>query len=186
MARALLIGVTGTPGSGKSSFASTLSKKTGFKAVEINSVLESLHAYRTDRDGTKIADLKKLEKAIKKTAGKGNLILVGHLAQELDLPYSCMIVMRIGIGKLNARLERRKYGKAKLVENLVCEATDYCGAMSRKRPGPVLEIETEREKAAAVKAVKSGFKDVAPALLRPKSKMKEFAGFIKGHRQLGL
>lgn len=186
MGKTVLIGVTGSPASGKSLFSSQLSKATGIAAIEINSVLNKTGSFSSVwKDGTKVADLKHLERALKHEIGGRDAILVGHLAQELSLPYDVVIVVRARIGILFSRMRKRGYGREKVNENLISEATDYCGSVARRSCSNVIEVETQQEKHAAIAAIKSGRR--IPARLREeKDKLPEFAAFIRAHRKLGL
>jgi broad-specificity NMP kinase len=187
MRKAILIGVTGTPASGKSTFARSLSSKTGIRAIEINSVARRSNAFSgTMKDGTKIVNLERLERALRAELRQGNAILVGHLAQELDLPYSMIVVVREDIGTLYRRMKARRYGREKINENLACEATDCCGYAAGQRCKAVIEVETAGERRAAAAAIASGKEGRLAAMKARKDKMREFAAFIREHKNLGL
>ncbi len=184
----ILIGVTGTPAAGKSTFAASLSRATGIKSIEINSVLESSHSfYWKSKDGEKVARLKPLGKRLAAMTEGADAILVGHLAQELDLEYDCMIVVRAGIPVLAKRMGSRRYGLAKIRENLACEAVDCCAPRLPRLAGRVFEVETKAEKAEMIRAVVLGSWRAGVRGLRvQKNKMPEFEAFIRKHRYMGL
>lgn len=183
---AMLIGVTGTPASGKSTFARELSKRTGFECIEINSVLQSSRSlYDSAPNGEKVARLKPLGRRLRLMTKGKDAVIVGHLAQELDLPYGMIIVVRAEIGALYTRMRARHYDREKINDNLVCEATDYCGSVAGRVCGNVAEVGTEAEKRAAISAIAAG--RAVPAKLRlQKDRMQEFAAFIRAHKKLGL
>lgn len=186
--RHLLVGITGTPASGKSTFASSLSKATGMRKIEINAVLGgSSSLYRRSKAGERVAKLKPLERRLRSLTAGTDAILVGHLAQELDLPYDCMIVVRAGIRTLADRMRARGYNLPKTRENLACEALDCCAPAGARRCGDVFEVETDREKAAMVRAVVLGsWRTGLRPLRRRKNKMPQFAAFIRKNRGMGL
>ncbi len=186
--RHLLIGITGTPASGKSRFAKALSKAAGIEAVEINSVVASSRSlYTESAGGEKIARLKPLERRLRGlTAGK-SVILVGHLAQEVNLQYGCIIIVRASIPVLARRLKGRGYRPSKVNENLTCEAVDCCGIKSQELSSNTFEVETDGEKREMIRAIISGsWRHGAGRLRRQKNKMLEFEAFIRKNRRMGL
>lgn len=187
MGKSTLVGVTGTPGAGKSTFARRLAKATGFSLLEVNSVIESDRAlYRLSGSGEKIARLLPLGRRIRKLVKGNNTVLVGHLVQDLELKYDCIIVVRHGIADLMKRLSARGYGKPKIRENLVCEALDCCGVKAAEIAREVFEVETEREKARMLSMMRSGRWRTTKDLTSQKDKMREFERFISKNRGIGL
>jgi adenylate kinase len=130
----LLIGITGTPGVGKTYFSKLLEKKLKSfgitpKVIEINDVVLKAHAYnRTDKSGSKIIIRKKLRDGIKKEINSsGVTIVVGHLLPETDLHPDICIVLRQDLKTLAERLAQRHYSIEKIRENLLAEAYDDIG-----------------------------------------------------------
>ena len=146
----LLIGITGTPGTGKSYFARHLARKlteNGIRPVliEINDIVESERAFTgEDEFGSKIISVRALSNAIKKrTDIDGVIILVGHLMPETKVDLDICVVLRLGLPKLARRLERRNYPIAKIRENLISEAYDDIGTRMPKMSKEVYEADTE-------------------------------------------
>lgn len=182
----LIIGVTGTPASGKTEFARALSKKAKIIVVELNDIIASRKSfYRKAENGELVVNLKPLELYVKREICRKDVILVGHLAQELRLPYSMIIVTRAEMGDMYKRLVDRGYNREKIRENMVCEAVDYCGVMARRACRDVYEAEGASEKKAIISALAK--KRAPPSVLkREKSRAADFAAFIKRHRGLGF
>ncbi len=168
----LLIGITGTPGTGKSYFARHLARrlaKNGVQPVliEINDIVESERAFTgKDEFGSKIVSVRALSNAIKKRTGiDGVIILVGHLLPETKVNPDICVVLRLGLPKLARRLERRNYPVAKIRENLIAEAYDDIGMRISKMSKEVYEADTEfryLELMAYILQVASGKKAVKP------------------------
>ncbi len=194
MHKCICIGVTGTPASGKSTFARKLAHALNAKLIEINDVLEKAHAYRIEKASKeKIANIPKLTNAINKelaASASGICILVGHLLPDLDINCSAVFVIRASFAVLKERMEKRGYKKQKIAENLAAEAIDYCGVNSKRASKNVYEIETDAEKKAAIAAIKAlletGKQEKLASLKKQKDKMEEFRRFISNNRDFGL
>src|SRR3989338_11076617 len=83
-----IIIVTGTPGSGKTTFAKRLSKKPGFEYIDVNKLISKhkLHQGYDPKLKTKIVDTKKLSNFlisyVKKSKAKG-VVIDSHLSHFL-------------------------------------------------------------------------------------------------------
>ncbi len=164
MRRSFTIAVTGVPATGKTTFSKRLKKalqETGRKVfiVELNDLVDQYHLYGSvDKLGTRIVDVKRLSSSVRKTlSGRGSgaevSIIVGHLAPELDVKYDLALVTRARLTTLLQRMKARRYPKEKIRDNIVSETFDYCGARIKKRTN-VIEIESEKDKAAAISYIK--------------------------------
>ena len=160
----LLIGITGSPGAGKTFFAKELSAATGLRAIELNDIVKRCKLYKgKDSDGSLIVDIKALSLKTKELASKDSCIIVGHLLPELSIKLNLAIVLRISLKKLLSRLMKRRYSMEKIRENIIAEALDYCGekAVQKGISKEVYEINAlsksqRREIIEYAKAVKSG------------------------------
>ncbi len=168
---ALVIAITGTPGTGKSTFAKTLSDKLkGSKLVEINDIVESKKLFsKVEKDGTKVVKLNELSKEISDLSSEAkkesHVILVGHLAPDLKISPDIVVVTRLELKELARRLEARGYGKEKIRENIISESVDYCGVRSREMCGETYEVETDSQKSEMISyitALASGKKGNPP------------------------
>ncbi|MCL5433619.1 MAG: AAA family ATPase [Candidatus Marsarchaeota archaeon] len=143
----LIIAITGVPTTGKTTFAKKIIKKLHITSVEINDLAKLYNTYTgTDSLGTKIVDIKKLNKAINNyiKINNQNIILVGHLAADLNIKYDIAIVMRKPLKVIAKRMERRNYQIEKINENIIAEAYDYCSKIKRFSK-ETYEIETKGE-----------------------------------------
>ncbi|MEM0154565.1 MAG: AAA family ATPase [Methanothrix sp.] len=149
----LLIGVTGTPGVGKSYFSKRLSNRLSSagiaaRVIEINDIVDSTKAYSgVDELGSRIVKLGMLRRSMKKAVKSSAIsIVVGHLLPETGLRPDICIVLRQDLGILKKRLEKRHYAKAKIRENLLAEAYDDIGTRMAKKCGQMYEAETGKER----------------------------------------
>lgn len=127
-----IIVITGTPGVGKTTIAKKLARS--LKNVEYISANELIKEKKlfggTAMDGAKIAKLKPLQKSIEKriNSSKKNIVLVeGHLLCEIKIKGAVAVVLREHLDTLRQRMEKRGYSSRKINDNIISEATDYCG-----------------------------------------------------------
>ncbi|MDE1761734.1 MAG: AAA family ATPase [Candidatus Micrarchaeota archaeon] len=141
----MIVIITGTPGVGKTTTAAALAKRVPDSVVcNVNQIITERKLYSSrDRYGTKVVKMRglqlEIERMIRKNAGK-NIIFDGHILCELRIRGATVIVLREHIRTIKKRLLKRGYPVGKIRENLVCEATDYCGAKSQANYRKVYEL----------------------------------------------
>ena len=148
--------ITGVPGTGKTTLASSLSKKMDTALLDINKLVNvlGLHTHTDETDGAKVVRMGQLQDelcaAIK--AEKRSIVLDGHLGCEMKLPVQKVIVLRCDPKELRLRLSTRNYSPEKTASNALSEALDYCVALSEKNFGAckVWEINTTGKTPAQV------------------------------------
>ncbi len=123
--------ITGTPATGKSRLAKMLSRRIkNSEVVDVNAyAIDQNLVLGSDKFGSKIIDTKKLEALLNKLVKKSTsvLILEGHLLCDMRIKSARAVVLREHLKTLKKRMEMRGYEKEKIYENIVAEATDYCG-----------------------------------------------------------
>lgn len=148
----MLLAITGTPGTGKSSVCTAL----GLDYVDLHRVIEELGLYTgLDPDrGSLIADLDRLRDYIHQIAGP-QLILEGHLAHLLEPEVA--IVLRANPIVLAGRLEQKGFPQQKIQENVEAEALDVILVEAVDLCAVVYEVDTSamssEEVAAIVRAI---------------------------------
>ncbi len=189
----MVIGVTGTPAAGKSDFAKKLGEALpSSMVVELNGIVEAQGIYSSiDDDGSKVVVLDALEKAIEKAISDSNgknLIITGHLAQEIVIKYDMIVVIRAHLKDLIERMEARGYPEGKIRENLVSESVDYCGVKSMEMCDETYEVCTDAEKAGMISYIIS----IASGKQAPKpdkneiSRLDELLELATGKNKYGL
>lgn len=157
----MLIALTGTPGTGKSTVALGLQAK-GWKVLEVND-LAKRHGLLRSKDQTRDSydlDPDDLQEALEKE-GLIEGLLVGHLSHLLDV--DMIIVLRCRPEVLAARLETRRWPLAKVRENALAESLDIILAEAIDSEAPVFEVNTTElslpETEGAVLAILAGEKE---------------------------
>lgn len=124
MAENQVIAISGTPGTGKTSFAKTLAKKLDAEIIDLNKVIEKSGAYEIDSEGTRSIDPEDLSEEFKKILPSKEKVVVDGLLSHL-LPsdrITQVVVLRTHPDVLEKRLKRRNFSGEKLRENLEAEA----------------------------------------------------------------
>ncbi len=120
----MIIIITGTPCTGKTSLAKLIVKQLKFKRLDVNKVIRenNLLEENNEVDEKKLA--KVLEKIIKK---EDNLVIDSHLAHYINPKcVDLCIVTTCNLRTLNQRLKKRRYSKEKIENNMECEIMEVC------------------------------------------------------------
>ena len=141
--------VTGTPGTGKTRLAKSLSIILNFTYIDVNKIIKDSKIYtKFDQEKqTFIVDVKNLNKVLEKIIlqSKKNLIIDSHLSHYLPRKYvDLCIVTKCDIKILKMRLNKRKYKEEKLRENLDAEILDICLIEASENKHKIMIIDTSR------------------------------------------
>ncbi len=127
----MIIIITGTPGTGKTTVAKLLEKRLG------------IPVYDDKIAGKGSVDLRRLRmKAMAIVRREKDVIFEGHLYCEVKLPADRVFVLRTNPFALLKRLEERKWSRKKVMENVLAEALDYCLIKAEEKYGNVIQIDT--------------------------------------------
>jgi len=143
--------VTGSVGTGKTTIAKNLSKLKNYKYIDVNKLVEEKKLYDSydEERKAKIVDVKKLNRCLIKLIenSRKTLIIDSHLSHFLPSKYvkEC-IVTKCDIKVLKKRLEKRKYSKQKIRENLDTEILDVCLTEALEYKHKVKIIDTTKTK----------------------------------------
>jgi adenylate kinase len=154
----MLIGLTGTPGTGKTSVSKLLEKRRGWKVIYLNDLIKEEHLYSEvdeERDAV-IADMELIRKRLagiieeekvqdvekERRDGKKEesiTIIESHLAHYIT---DIVIVLRAYPPELKKRLEKRGYSEEKINENAEAESIDLILAEAFEWCKKVFEVNT--------------------------------------------
>lgn len=146
----MIIIITGTPGTGKSTLAKALAKKLKIHYIDVNKVIDKYklkEAYDKKRKSD-IVDEKKLSKIlVKLTKIYPDCIIDSHMAHEMPKKHvDLCIVTKTELKTLKKRLEKRKYSKAKVQENLEAETFEICHTEAQEKGHKIILIDTTKNK----------------------------------------
>ncbi|MDD1717578.1 MAG: adenylate kinase family protein [Methanoregulaceae archaeon] len=132
----MMCGITGTPGTGKSSAAGVLERR-GYRVVRLSETFEGFIIGRDDARQTLVVDEERWAQLFPPVDG----FVEGHLAHLL--PCDLVVVLRCRPDVLSGRLAARWYNTEKIRENVEAEALDVILIETLERHGAdrVLEID---------------------------------------------
>jgi adenylate kinase len=144
--------VTGTPGTGKTTVSTILSKKLGASHIELSRFsIENGYVVEDDveRD-TKVVDMEALSSAVMGIIQESTspVIIDGHYAHDLlkEPLISYLFVLRKQPWDLKEVLETRQYGSEKVWENLEAEIMGVItGEAHELFPSKIIEIDTSNQ-----------------------------------------
>ena len=168
----MLIALSGTPGTGKSS-VSQLLQKAGYDVVDLNDLAESQDAIigiDADRN-SKIIDIDALDAYFQRGNYSEKLVFVeghnSHLLSSADV----VILLRCHPVKLRRRLEQKEWTEKKIKENIDAETLDVilCEATELHSASSLFEIDTTE---LSVREVFAAIQEIIAGEFRPIQKYK--------------
>jgi adenylate kinase len=167
----MIISITGTPGTGKTSISELLKDK-GFEVVNFNKVaIEKNFLIGKDKKRDSfIVDIKKFNKYAKENYNQKKFTFIeGHLSHLLK-SVNKVIVLRCHPDELRKNLSNRNWNKQKIKENLEAEILDVilCEALDLHKPRNIFEIDTTG------KSIKDVFSSVMEIIENKFSNMKKY------------
>jgi adenylate kinase len=144
----MVIIVTGSPGTGKTTYAKKLAKELKYKYFDVNKIIseKKLSSGYDKKRKCKIIDTAKLNKVLISMIKKDkNLVIDSHLSHYLPKKYvdKC-IVTKCDLKQLEKRLKKRKYSKEKIRENLDAEIFDVCLEEAKENKHNVEVVYTDK------------------------------------------
>ena len=144
----MIIIVTGTPGTGKTTLAKALAKKLKIPYLDVNIVIQEYklrEKYERKRQ-TYVVDEKKLSQILVKIIkAHKDLIIDSHLSHFIPKKHiDICIVTKTDLKALKKRLEKRKYSKAKVKENLDAEIFEICHTEAQDQGHNIILVDTTK------------------------------------------
>lgn len=145
----MIVSLTGTPGTGKSSVGSVLASR-GRRVLELGELIKEHRLYegRDEERQSLEVDPEVLEDRLPSLLPPGDIILVGHLSHLV--PADLVIVLRCRPSMLEERLKARGWPEAKVRENMEAEALDVILVEAVESERETVEIDTTEMTVAQV------------------------------------
>lgn len=160
----MIIAIAGVPGTGKTTVAEALSRRTGAKVISTSEIVEDrLVKYEIDEGrGVKIVDPNDLQKAITHVLPYKAIIegMLSHL-----LASDMVVILRCNPQKLTQRLKEKGWDEKKIKENVDSEIIDVITteALEKHSKDKIIEIDTSslspEKTAAAIEEVMKGHRE---------------------------
>lgn len=139
--------ITGTPGTGKTTLAKALARKLKHLYLNEHEFCRRKGIGRFDKKARElVVPIARLEKALRGLLKKEkNLVLEGHLLCEARLPVDAAVALSCGEKELEKRLRKQGYNEEKILDNLCCEALQYCWRRAKKNfAGKALRVDNSK------------------------------------------
>lgn len=144
----MIIIVTGTPGTGKTTISKKIAKEYNLVYLDVNKIIEEYNlddGYDKKKD-CKIIDTNRLNRMLINIIKKEkSLVIDSHLSHYISKRYvDLCIVAKCSLKELQKRLKKRGYKKEKIKENLDAEIFDTCRVEAEEADHKVKVIWTDK------------------------------------------
>ncbi len=141
----MIIAVSGTPGTGKTSVSKELGKLLGWRVISLNEFARKrkcISGYDKKRK-CDIIDIEKLREELKKVKEK-DVIIESHYAHDMDA--DVFVILRTKPAELRKRGADKGWRKEKTEENVLAEIMEVCLTESMEQGKRVYEVDTTGKK----------------------------------------
>jgi len=162
----MIVAITGTPGTGKTSVAEQLGDLLGHAVIAVNDIADrdSVETATDEKRNVKEIDVPSLVEEIERDIGD-DAIIDGHMSHHV--PADLTVVLRCDPDELEDRLGAKGWSEAKQQENIEAEVLDIILQEAVAEQDNVIEIDTTgrtAEKTAAMieTIIEDGYDDHRP------------------------
>lgn len=142
----MIIGITGTPGTGKTSVSEHFEDE--YRVINIREFLEERNLGSEEEGEIEVEPGRVVEELEKEIRGGEDVVIEGHLSHHFPADYC--IVLRCHPKTLESRLENRDYPRQKIEENAESEALDQVLIEAVDQQEKIIEIDTSGRAAESV------------------------------------
>ncbi|MBC5792469.1 MAG: adenylate kinase family protein [Nanohaloarchaea archaeon] len=142
----MIIALTGTPGTGKTSVAENL-KNEGFEVVDLTKFVKQ-RGLGEPGDEFEV-DIPEMVEALEKEIDREkDIVIEGHLSHHFEADYC--IALRCNPEELRERLSTRDYSEQKIEENVESEILDIILSEAVHKQDDIIEVDTTERSAERV------------------------------------
>lgn len=146
LTKSLVIAISGTPGTGKSTLAKILVKKIKLYHLDLHHHYQELAFSFNKKKDCYDLNLKKVEQLLKQKIKEHpeGIVLDSHIAHLLSpkIISFCIILTCTDLKKLHQRLAQRHYHKEKIQENIEAEIFQVCLEEAQQKKHHLLIFDT--------------------------------------------
>ncbi len=137
----MIIAITGTPGTGKTTVARRLGDVLGYKVIAVNDIAkrDTVETATDETRNVKEIDVPSLVEEIEREIGD-DAIIDGHMSHHV--PADLAVVLRCDPAELEERLEAKGWSEQKQDENIEAEVLDIILQETIAEQKNVIEIDT--------------------------------------------
>ncbi len=147
-----IIGISGTPGVGKTTVAKDLARNTDYEYFSVKEFVNEKKLYSGIKNASKIVDLKELNIRIEEEISNRKFIIDSHLSHMINL-VDLIVILRVHPLKIFDRLNKRrknnrdKYSIQKIRENVEAELVGVISSQTQTHnpEKPKIEIDTTKK-----------------------------------------
>ena len=155
-----VIVITGTPATGKTTVSEKLAKALkNSQLIKANDIVKKKRLFTSyAKDGSMIVKMGPLHKELARIIGSSRadfVIVEGHLLCDMKLRGATAVVIREHLKTIRERMRKRGYAEHKINDNIVAEATNYCGIRSAANYRDVYEF-FSKDAAAKIASIARG------------------------------
>jgi len=164
----MIIALTGTPGTGKTSVSNVLHKK-GFDIVDLNKVAceKNFLFGKDEKRESNIVDIDKFDNYVKETYTVKDIVFIeGHLSHLLKSAEK-VFVLRCHPKKLRENLSKKGWNEQKIKENIEAEILDIilCETLEIHKKENIFEIDVSKKSiddvaSSIIEIIKNDYKQV--------------------------
>jgi adenylate kinase len=145
----MIVAISGTPATGKTTVAALVGKKLGWKVIELNRLAQEkdLFSGYDEERGSKVVDIGRIQKAIDNIF-VADMIIESHYAH--DMKCDMVLILRANPAEIRKRAVEKGWSKKKTEENVLAEIMEVCKQEALDSGRKVFEVDTTGKTPAKV------------------------------------